>query len=157
MPHRSSPPKNTTLDSLVEIRRLRVEPTSTAEIAAFLNHARQALADGAVPGVSASGRFEFAYTAAHALAFAALRANDLRPDAGPGHRAIVFQSLPHTIGAPDALWSPLNRYDTKRNRSEYGQWVEVTDAEARDLMSLATTLRELFERWLAKHRPQLLR
>lgn len=65
-----------------------MEPTSPAEIRGFLGHATQALADAAIPAVSASGRFEFAYTAAHALAFAALRANDLRPDAGPGHRIV---------------------------------------------------------------------
>lgn len=148
---------NRALDSLVKQRRLRVEPTSLAEIRGFLGHATQALADAAIPGVSPSGRFEFAYTAAHALAFAALRANDLRPDAGPGHRAIVFQSLAHSIHAKEALWSSLNRYHTKRNRFEYGQWIEVTDAEARDLLNLATTLRDHLGGWLAKHRPDLAR
>jgi len=112
-----------------------VEPTSLAELRGFLGHATQALADAAIPGVGPSGRFEFAYTAAHALAFAALRANDLRPDAGPGHRAIVFQSLAHSIHAKEALWSSLNRYHTKRNRFEYGQWIEVTDAGARPVES----------------------
>lgn len=143
------------LDNLVKSGQLKREPTSPGELRGFLDHAARALADAAVPGLSPSGRFEFAYTAAHALAFAALRAHDLRPGMGPGHRAVVFLSLAHTIGAPETLWSSLNRYHSKRNKSEYGQWVEITESEAADLLRLATGLRDRLFHWLKTHRADL--
>lgn len=144
------------LASLVDTGQLKEERTSPDEMAAFLGHAAQSLRDAAVPGISSSGRFEFSYTAAHALALAALRAHDLRPEGGRGHRAIVFQSLAHTIGAPATLWSTLNRYHTKRNKSEYGSWSETTDAEAADMLRLAGELEIAVVRWIREHRPNLL-
>ncbi len=143
------------LASLVKSGRLKRERTSPEEIRSYLQHAAQSLADANVPGVSASGRFEFAYTAAHALALAALRVQDVRPGAGPGHRAIAFVMLTQTIAIPESAASSLNRYHTKRNKSEYGDWVVVTDSEARDLLILATDLRERFLSWLATHSPEL--
>lgn len=144
------------LANLVKIGQLKTEATSRDELAGYLNHAAQCLKDAAVPEVSASGRFEFAYTAAHALALAALRANGLRPDRGTGHRAIVFQSLAHTIGAPEDLWSVLSRYHTKRNKSEYSQWAEITAVEATDLLQLAGVLETRVRDWLRAHHPKLL-
>jgi len=144
------------LAKLVESGQLKSERSSADEVQGFLAHAAHALDDAAVRGLSASGRFEFGYTAAHALAFAALRAHDLRPAIRPGHRAIVFLTLAQTIDAPAALWSSLNRYHTKRNKSEYGQWVEASEAEARDLLKLATDLRERTMRWLKTHRQGLI-
>lgn len=144
------------LANLVKTGQLKAEPTSRDELAGYLGHAAQCLNDAALAGISASGRFEFAYTAAHALALAALRANGVRPDQGPGHRAIVFQSLAHTIGAPEDLWSVLNRYHTKRNKSEYVQWTEVTASEAADLLKLAGVLETRVRGWLKIHHPKFL-
>ncbi len=83
-------------------------------------------------GLSAQARFEFACTAAHADAFAALHANDLRPAIRPGHGAVVFLTLARIIDAPAARGSSLNRSHTMRNKPEHGQWVEASEAEARD-------------------------
>ena len=66
------------LAKLVESGQLKSERSSADEVQGFLAHAAHALDDAAVPGLSA-GRFEFADTAAHALAFAALRAHDPPP------------------------------------------------------------------------------
>ena len=63
------------LDSLVGSGLLKREPPSDAELRQFIAHARHALADAALPGISPSGRFDLAYNAAHALSLAALRAN----------------------------------------------------------------------------------
>ena len=65
---------------------------------------------------------------------------DLRPGSGPGHRAIVFLSLPQTVGAPETFASSLNRYHTRRNKSEYGDWSAASEAEADDLLALARQL-----------------
>jgi hypothetical protein len=68
----------------------------------------------------------------------------------------VFQSLVHTVGAPATMASSLNRYHTKRNRSEYAGLVTATDAEAKDILALATDLEALVLGWLKQNRPELL-
>jgi hypothetical protein len=52
--------------------------------------------------------------------------------------------------------SSLNRYHTKRNRSEYAGLVTATDAEAKDILALATDLEALVLGWLKQNRPELL-
>ena len=145
------------LDSLVKTGQLKVEPTSKTEVAGFLANADQALVDAQLPGLSSANRFKLAYDAAHALSLVAMRLRGYRPGSGPGHRAVVFQSLVHTVGAPAALASSLNRYHTKRNRSEYDGLVSATDAEARDILALTTGLRTLIRRWLKQNRPELMK
>jgi hypothetical protein len=145
------------LDSLVTAGRLRREPTSPQEIARFLATADTSLADSALAGLSPAGRFKHAYDAAHALALCALRAHGLRPASVPGHRAIVFQALAMTLGAERTLWSTLERYHTRGNKSEYEGMSTVSDAEARELTTLARTLRDRLVQWLTANRPALLR
>ncbi len=147
---------NDPLASLAKSGLLKVQPTSKTELAGFLANAEQSLADARIAAVSSANRFKLAYDAAHALALAAMRARGYRPGAGPGHRAIVFQSLVHTIGAPSKLASSLNRYHTKRNRSEYDGLVTATDAEAKDLLALTVELRVQVLAWLRQHRPELI-
>ncbi len=115
-----------TLENLVRAGQLKAEPPADDEIATSLRKASLYLADAAIASLSPPSRFMLAYDAAHALAFAALRANGFRPDSGRGHRAIVFQTLAVTIGASKELWITLDRYHTRRNASEYG----VRPAEA---------------------------
>ena len=74
------------LENLVRVGQIKLEPPSDDEIATSLRKAALYLADAALPSLSPPGRFMLAYDAAHALAFAALRANGYRPDAGRGHR-----------------------------------------------------------------------
>ncbi|MBI5897645.1 MAG: hypothetical protein HZB40_00270 [Rhodocyclales bacterium] len=81
--------------------------------------------------MSPAGRFMLAYDAAHALAFAALRARGYRPDAARGHRAVVFQTREVTVAAPRDLWVALDRYHTRRNASEYSGVVEASKRSAR--------------------------
>ena len=145
------------LDSLVKAGRLRGEPTSRQEIGRFLAIAETSLADAAIAGLSPAGRFKHAYDAAHALALCALRAHGLRPASVPGHRAIVFQALAMTLGAERPLWSTLELYHMRRNKSEYEGMSTVSDAEARELVSLASTLRDRLVEWLKANRPALMR
>ena len=143
------------LDDLIRSGRLRREPTSPQEIARFLASARTSLADASIPALSPSGRFKHAYDAAHALALCALRAHGLRPASVPGHRAVVFEALEASVAAERKLWATLVRYHTRRNKSEYEGLATVSDAEARELLALATTLEERVTTWLVKFRPQL--
>lgn len=128
------------LDNLVRIGQLKVEPPANDEITSYLRKASTYLQDAALDGMSSAGRFMLAYDAAHSLAFAALRAKGYRPDASRGHRAIVFQTLEVTVGAPKALWISLDHYHTRRNASEYAGMVEASVAEADDLLDLARQL-----------------
>jgi hypothetical protein len=144
------------LDNLVRIGLLKEEPTSAGEIGDLVAKA-VALLDGARQITSNPiSRFALAYDAAHALALAALRAHDKRPTQEKGHRAVVFQTLGTTVGAPDKVWSTLDTYHARRNRSEYGGAAAVSRAEADELLDLATQLDVLFQRWLRGSRPELL-
>ncbi len=145
------------LDSLVKSGQIKVEPTSKAEVAGFLANASQSLLDAQIRQLSSANRFKLAYDAAHALSLVAMRVHGYRPGFGPGNRAIVFQSLVHTVGATAVLASSLNRYHTKRNRSEYDGLVTATDAEAQDILALTKDLKVLVMAWLKKHRPDLLK
>jgi hypothetical protein len=147
---------NDALDKLVTTGHLKVQPTSKSQLAGFLANADRRLADAQIPELSSAGRFNIAYEAAHALALAAMRAHGYRPGSAPGHRAIVFQELVHTVQAPATLASSLNRDHAKRNKSEYEGLVSATDAEALDMVALATDLKSLVLDWLRKHRPELL-
>ena len=61
------------LENLVRVGQLKMEPLSDDEIATSLRKAALYLADAALPS-----RFMLAYDAAHALAFAALSSRPLR-------------------------------------------------------------------------------
>lgn len=144
------------LENLVRIGQLKLEPSSDGEIVTSLRRAALYLVDAALPSLSPPSRFMLAYDAAHALAFAALRANGYRPDAGRDHRAVVFQTLGVTIGASQQPWLTLDRYHTRRNASEYGDMVEASASEAEDLLMAAQELQALFRHWLVRNRPPVL-
>lgn len=131
------------LDNLVRIGQLKPEPPADDEIGTYRRKASLYLRDAALDGMSSAGRFMLAYDAAHALAFAALRAKGYRPDAARGHRAIVFQTLEATAEAPRELWVALDRYHTRRNASEYSAMIEASKTEADDLLDLAKRLEAL--------------
>lgn len=134
------------LDNLVRIGQLKLEPPSRDETNSYLRKAAIYLRDAELEGMSPAGRFMLAYDAAHSLAFAALRAKGYRPDASRGHRAVVFQTLEATVGAPKELWVALDRYHTRRNASEYAGMIEASAAEADDLLDLARQLEALCNR-----------
>ncbi|WP_291990367.1 hypothetical protein [Candidatus Accumulibacter sp. ACC007] len=144
------------LENLVRIGQLKLEPPSDDEIATALRKAAIYLADAGIPSLSPPGRFMLACDAAHALAFAALRASGYRPDSGRGHRAVVFQTLAITVKAPPQIWITLDRYHTRRNASEYGGMAEASAGEADDLLATARALQDLLRSWLASHRPSAL-
>lgn len=97
-----------------------------------------------------------AYNAGHLLALAALRVQGLRPAQGPGHRAVVFQVLPHTAGAAAELWVPLGKAHEKRNRIEYGGLADVSSAEAAQLVKSVAALDERVRAFIARTAPHLL-
>jgi hypothetical protein len=130
----------TALDNLVAARQLKAEPSSPAEIEALLKRAAGLLTDAGNPALSPAGRFALAYDAAFALATASLRSAGYRADAARGHRVVVFQVLPHTLQAPQDLWTARSAAHDRRNAVEYSSALAPTESEARDLLSLARKL-----------------
>jgi hypothetical protein len=63
-----------------------------------------------------------------------------RADISRGHRAIIFQLLPHTLNAPAELWTGLSAMHDRRNAMEYSAALAPTDAEVWNLLSLTRKL-----------------
>jgi hypothetical protein len=131
------------LDNLVAIRQLKAEPTSDSEVATLLQRAATLLSDAGNASLAPASRFNLAYDSAFALATAALRLRGYRPDEARGHRAIVFQSLPHTIGAPLELWSALSAAHDRRNALAYSAAMSPSQAEVVDLLARTRALDRL--------------
>jgi hypothetical protein len=130
-----------------------VHKPSAKEIAGLLALGDRNLADAGIRGLSAEGRFQFAYNAALAMATAALHAAGYRTSSNvPGHHALTLESLAYTIGVAAALVRKLDAYRRKRNRVSYDAPAAVSDKEAADMLALAARLRQDCEAWIrAKH------
>ncbi|MEO8004639.1 MAG: hypothetical protein ABI771_07015 [Betaproteobacteria bacterium] len=128
------------LENLVAQKQLKAEAASPAEISSLLKRAAGLLTDAGNSALGASSRFTLAYDAAFALATAALRMSGYRADAARGHRAVVFQVLPHTLNASAELWTSLSGMHERRNSVEYSAALAPTESEARELLSLARKL-----------------
>jgi hypothetical protein len=74
--------------------KLKAEPPDPKEFAGLVRSGKARLSDAESAALSLESRFDLAYNAAHALCLAALRWHGYRA----GHRYIVFQLLPHTLG-----------------------------------------------------------
>lgn len=138
------------LDNLVAARQLKSEPSSPDEIKTLLKRAAGLLADAANATLGSPSRFSLAYDAAFALATAALRLSGYRADVARGHRAIVFQVLPHTLDAPAELWTALSAAHDRRNAVEYSAALAPSDAEARGLLEVARRLDGMVRARVAK-------
>ena len=132
---------------------LQAHKSSAKEISGLLALADRNLADAGIRGLSAEGRFQFAYNAALAMATAALHAAGYRTNSNvPGHHAVTVESLEHTIGVDAALVRKLDAYRRKRNRVSYDAPAAVSAKEAADMLALAAQLRREVEAWIrAKH------
>lgn len=132
---------------------LQVHKPSTKEITGLFALADRNLADAGIGGLSAEGRFQFAYNAALAAATAALHAAGYRTNSNvSGHHAVTVESLEHTIGVDGSLVRKLDAFRRKRNRVSYDAPAAVSTKEAADMLALAAQLRHDVEAWIrAKH------
>lgn len=131
------------LENLVAAMQLKAEPGSPPEIATLLQRAASLLTDAGNAPLSAASRYSFAYDAAFALTTTALRLRGYRPDAARGHRAVVFQALPHTVDAPRELRTALAAVHEQPNSLEYSAALAPSRAEVSDLLQLARALDRL--------------
>lgn len=103
------------LSNLEKIGKLVRETPDQAEIEGLTNSAAGLLADAKNSSLNIESRFNLAYSAAHALARAALRAEGYRCK----ERYLVFQCLKHTLDLPNEKWRVLDDAHRKRNLAEY--------------------------------------
>ncbi|HSQ11031.1 MAG TPA: hypothetical protein VLN25_10535 [Burkholderiaceae bacterium] len=112
-------------------------------MATLLQRATSLLTDAANTALAPASRHSLAYDAAFALATAALRMRGYRADAARGNRSIVFQTLPHTVGAAAELWSALSAAHDRRNALEYSAALAPTQTEVADLLLQVRSLDRL--------------
>ena len=75
---------------LLDSRRLRDQPSSTAAVAAVWQKAVECAHDAELPKLSIDGGLRLAYDAGHLAALALLAAHGLRTGSGPGHHDLAF-------------------------------------------------------------------
>lgn len=109
------------LPNLVRLGKLKEEAFNEREFDGLVRSAGARLRDAHNDGLSIESRFDLAYNAAHALSLAALRRTGYRSD----NRYLVFQCLPHTLGAGPDVWRVLDNSHNRRNRSEYEGVIDI--------------------------------
>lgn len=131
------PEKSTKLGNLARVGKLAVEPGALGEIKGLLKSGSERLADARNESLALSSRFDLAYNAAHAFSLAALRWHGYRSD----NRYLVFQTLPHTLGLPAAVWRVLAKAHEMRNVAEYEGHLEADAPMLRNLIEAAEAVR----------------
>ncbi|MBK9374009.1 MAG: hypothetical protein IPN03_09835 [Holophagales bacterium] len=126
------------LPNLARIGKLKKEPPLLREYESLLRSADSRLADAENESNSLESRFDLAYGASHALALAALRRAGYRSEI----RALVFQTLPVTLGIQNAVWRVLATAHEKRNLSEYEGWYGMDERLVTDVVGAAKKVRD---------------
>ena len=144
-----------TLKNLLGISLDAVEPDK-AHIGRLLAAAERNIADAQVMEVSAENRFDAAYKAIMQLAMVALNANGYRTlTSKPGHHQIALQTLPQTVGLPQAKVIVLDALRKQRNLADYSGDL-ISDATVAECFASAQELLNHVRAWLTANRPDLL-
>jgi len=123
-------------ENLVRTGKLKREPPAAGELEGLQHSGEARLADATKSDLSIESRFDLAYNAAHVLALAALRRLGYRSE----NRYLVFQTLPHTLGLPSAVWRVLAKAHERRNLAEYEGILDVDERLVADLIDAAKSV-----------------
>ncbi len=129
--------------------------TSSQEIAALLAVADRDLLDCRTSGLSPDWQLNIAYNAALQTATAALAASGYRA-VREAHHYRVIQSLAHTMKADAGLIALFDQFRKKRNISGYDHAGMISDQEAKEMVNLASRLRQEVEEWLHENHLDLM-
>ncbi len=129
--------------------------TSSQEIAALLAVADRDLLDCRTPGLSPDWQLNIAYNAALQAATAALAASGYRA-VREAHHYRVIQSLAYTMKADAGLIALFDQFRKKRNISGYDHAGMISDQEAKEMVNLASRLRQEVEEWIYENHPDLM-
>ncbi len=127
-----------TLENLVRINQLNTELPDKNEFEGLVKAAVDRLNDSQHEILSFASRFDLAYSAAHGLALAALRASGHRSD----RRYLVFQCLVHTTNLNRTQIRIFSRCHDKRNLAEYEGHYETDEQLLAELIINTKTLLE---------------
>ena len=120
-----------TLENLVKINQLNSEAADKNEFKGLVQTAVDRLTDSQIDSLSFASRFDLAYSAAHGLALAALRAAGYRSD----KRYLVFQCLVHTTDLSKTQIRIFSRCHDKRNLAEYEGHFETDEQLLTELIA----------------------
>ena len=130
------------------------EPTKR-EIADLLAVVERDLKSSEAAGLDADWAMSIAYNAALQAGTAALAAAGYRA-ARDNHHYRVIQSLAETLKTDAATIGRLDSFRKKRHLSGYERPGQASDADAKAMRDLATSLREQLVSWLGKNHPELI-
>jgi len=142
-----------TLENLVKINQLKTEPPDTNEFEGLYQAGVDRLKDSENPSLSFASRFDLAYSAAHGLALAALRASGYRSD----KRYIVFQCLAHTTNMNKIQIRIFSKCHEIRNLAEYEGHYETDEQLLRELIANTKILLECVKEKITSPQPSPLR
>ncbi|MBI2682005.1 MAG: hypothetical protein HYX26_02100 [Acidobacteriales bacterium] len=134
---------------------LQAHAATPEEFHGWLAQLDRSILDSQVSGLSAAGRFRFAYDAALIAATAALGAAGYRPDRRDSHHVRAFESTEFTLQVANDQRDLLNRFRKKRSRNLYEGDSDITDSEADAMLRLAIALRSRLEEWTKREHPRL--
>lgn len=145
------------MSELQALGKLRPHKTSRREVSDLLRLAERNLSDAQVEGVSADGRFRFAYEAAIALASIAIQCAGFRTS-GVGHHQTTLVALPLAMGAElTELAGYFDTCRTKRNASVYDRGGEISDSQVAELVREVAAFRVKLIAWLKTNHPEFSR
>ena len=130
-----------TLENLVRIREIKLEPPDPREFRGLATAAADKLTDSQNLDLSFTSRFNLAYGAAHGLALAALRAAGYRTD----KRYMVFQCLAHTTELASAQIRIFIACHEKRNLAEYEGQFDADEQLLSELIANTKLLKEYLD------------
>jgi uncharacterized protein (UPF0332 family) len=108
----------------------------------LVDRATKAITDARKKTNALATRFATAYNAAFWLARTALEASGYRLVGAEGHRTMVFQCLAHTVEWENDRWRRLDDIHRLRNRFDYGDIIDVPEAQVETMIADAQALLE---------------
>jgi hypothetical protein len=140
---------------LLAEKRVAREPSSKKELDELRTMAAVNLHDSHVTGISAQGRYEFAYNAARLIATVVVRACGYRVTAKSGHHYFTFQSLQASDRSFVRVAIHFDDARDKRNDLSYDSPVLISDTEANDLVKTVEQFQREAETWIQTKFPKL--
>ena len=114
------------------------------------------LKDANVPGLSAQGRYEFAYNSARLVATLVVRAAGYRVIAKNGHHYFTFQGLEAADPAFEKMAGYFDSARMKRNDFSYDAPINVAESEALELVETVEQFLKQVETWIRAKHPALV-
>jgi hypothetical protein len=142
-------------NDLLTERRVAREPSSRQELDEIRAMIATNLKDANVPGLSAQGRYEFAYNAARLLGTLVVRAAGYRVIAKNGHHYFTFRGLEAADKAFVKTAAYFDSARTKRNDFSYDAPIDVAESEALELIDTFEKFLQRVEAWIRARDPSL--